>query len=427
MPTTISGTRTGPTTHGWPTTWRPIRRSFRADRPAPHLAARGVDPHGPGPGPSSIDETREFLAIAEATPFISGVVGWVDLTDPAAADDIARLRSGPGGRWLVGIRHQVQDEPDPDWLTRPDVRAGIAAVGAAGLVYDLLVRPEHLPAALAAARALAEVRFVVDHVAKPPIASGELEPWASRIRPLGQLANVWCKLSGMATEADWWRWQAADLQPYVDHVLDVFGPGRIVFGSDWPLCLLAGLVRAGLRRRDRGSRVGERGRASRCLRRKRDRGLSPRGGATLGLTGPPTMAQPAQPARPTLTTGFSSRPSRAISIVDPVAGLEAERRSRHDPGPGQQDCTGREGERSDQLTERARRTSGEGGRYWSCRRRPSPRRGRSRGGSRRAARPRRPARSPDRGRTRRRRPWPGAGRAGSHPRSSATTTSSPIV
>ena len=189
---------------------------------------------------TSIDETREFLAIAEATTFISGVVGWIDLTDPAAADEIARLRSGPGGRWLVGIRHQVQDEPDPDWLTRPDVWAGIAAVGAAGLVYDLLVRPEHLPAALAVARALAEVRFVVDHVAKPPIASGELEPWASRIRPLGQLANVWCKLSGMATEADWGRWQAADLQPYVDHVLDVFGPGRIVFGSDWPLCLLAG-------------------------------------------------------------------------------------------------------------------------------------------------------------------------------------------
>jgi L-fuconolactonase len=140
----------------------------------------------------------------------------------------------------VGIRHQVHDEPDPDWLGRADVRAGIATVGAAGLAYDLLLRPEHLPAAVAVARALPDVRFVVDHLAKPPIASGRLEPWASRMRPLGELDNAWCKISGMVTEADPMRWRPADLQPFVDSVLDAFGPGRLLFGSDWPVCLLAG-------------------------------------------------------------------------------------------------------------------------------------------------------------------------------------------
>jgi L-fuconolactonase len=189
---------------------------------------------------SGVDETREFLVLAEATPFVAGVVGWADLTDRRVAETIARLQSGPGGRRLVGIRHQVQDEPDPDWLGRADVRAAVATVGAAGLVYDLLVRPGQLPAAVAIVRALPDVRFVVDHIAKPPIASGALEPWASAIRPLGELANVWCKVSGMVTEADWTGWTTADLRPYVDHVVDVFGPDRLLFGSDWPLCLLAG-------------------------------------------------------------------------------------------------------------------------------------------------------------------------------------------
>jgi L-fuconolactonase len=217
-----------------------IRRTFGPGDLAPHLAARGVSRTVLVQSRSGVDETREFLVLAEATPFVAGVVGWADLTDRRVADTIARLQSGPGGRRLVGIRHQVQDEPDPDWLGRADVRAAIATVGAAGLVYDLLVRPEQLPAAVAIVRALPDVRFVVDHIGKPPIASGMLEPWASAIRPLGEPANVWCKVSGMVTEADWAGWTTADLRPYVDHVVDVFGPDRLLFGSDWPLCLLAG-------------------------------------------------------------------------------------------------------------------------------------------------------------------------------------------
>ena len=218
----------------------PVRRAFGPADMAPSLAARGVDRTVLVQCRPSVEETREFLVTAEATAFIAGVVGWVDLTDPGAADEIARLRSGPGGRWLVGIRHQVQDEPDPDWLGRAAVRAGIAAVGAAGLVYDLLIRPEHLTAAADLARAQPDTRFLVDHLAKPPIASGALEPWSTQIRPLGELGNVSCKLSGMVTEADLTGWRPDDLRPYVDHVLDVFGPARLVFGSDWPLSLVAG-------------------------------------------------------------------------------------------------------------------------------------------------------------------------------------------
>jgi L-fuconolactonase len=163
----------------------------------------------------------------------------VDLTDPAIADEIAGLRAGPGGERLVGIRHQVHDEPDPAWLNRPEVRRGLQAVADAGLAYDLLVRTRELPAALAAGQALPDLRFVVDHLAKPRIAEAEMEPWAGRLRELAALPNVWCKVSGMVTEADWSSWSVGDLRPYVDVVLEAFGPGRLLFGSDWPVCLLA--------------------------------------------------------------------------------------------------------------------------------------------------------------------------------------------
>jgi L-fuconolactonase len=149
------------------------------------------------------------------------------------------LRQGPGGRYLVGIRHQVHDEPDPDWLMRADVRRGLRAVAGAGLVYDLLVRARELPAALDTVRALPDLRFVVDHVAKPPIASGELEPWATLLAELARFEHVSCKLSGLVTEADWGAWQAEEVVPYASRVLEWFGEDRLIFGSDWPVCGLA--------------------------------------------------------------------------------------------------------------------------------------------------------------------------------------------
>ena len=167
------------------------------------------------------------------------MIGWVDLTGPAMAEAIATLRSGPGGDHLVGIRHQVHDEPDPAWLLRADVVRGIRAVGAAGLAYDLLLRPRELPAAVELAGRLPDVRFIIDHLAKPPIASGTLEPWRTRLGSFGELEHVACKVSGLVAEADWSSWMPVDLQPFVDHAIDVFGPERLMFGSDWPVCLLA--------------------------------------------------------------------------------------------------------------------------------------------------------------------------------------------
>jgi L-fucono-1,5-lactonase len=216
-----------------------IRRAFTPADLAPLLATSGVDSTVLVQTRSSLSETREFLAMAASTPFIGGVVGWVDLTDPGVADVLTGLREGIGGDRLVGIRHQVHDEPDPAWLLREDVSRGLRAVADAGLAYDLLVRPRELPAAWRTAQAAPDMRFVIDHLAKPPIRGGVTEPWADLIRPFGGLENVWCKVSGMVTEADWRSWQPSDLVPYVDHVLEVFGPRRLLFGSDWPVCLLA--------------------------------------------------------------------------------------------------------------------------------------------------------------------------------------------
>jgi L-fuconolactonase len=187
---------------------------------------------------ASTEETEEFLALAAGPGPVAGVVGWTDLASPAVADEIARLRELPGGDMLAGIRHLVQDEPDPGWLRRPEVRRGIRAAGAAGLAYDLLVRPHQLPAALAVTGELADVRFVLDHGAKPPIAPGTMEPWASQIGELAARPNVSCKLSGLVTEAGP-AWRPAQVVPYIDRLADAFGPGRLMFGSDWPVCTLA--------------------------------------------------------------------------------------------------------------------------------------------------------------------------------------------
>jgi len=216
----------------------PIRRRFGPEDLRPLLAANGVDRTILVQTISSLDETREFLATAARHDFIAGVVGWVDLTADVAKQ-LASLRAGPGGAKLVGVRHQVHDESDPEWLARKDVRRGLAAVGKAGLTYDILVRARELPAALAMVRALPDMRFVVDHIAKPPIASGATAEWAARLRPVAAFPNVFVKLSGMVTEADWKRWTVRDLTPYVTRVLEWFGPERCVFGSDWPVCLVA--------------------------------------------------------------------------------------------------------------------------------------------------------------------------------------------
>ncbi|EOD68733.1 amidohydrolase family protein [Amycolatopsis vancoresmycina] len=212
----------------------PIRRPYTVEDLRAVTKAAGVHATILVQTVSSAEETEEFLELAAAEPVVAGVVGWVDLTAPDVADRLAAL-DGP----LAGIRHQVETEPDDDWLLRPAVLAGLGAVAAAGLTFDLLVRAPQLPAAASLAARLPELRLVLDHAAKPPIAAREWEPWASGVAALAAHENVVCKLSGLVTEADWSGWEVGHLRRYVDHVLDVFGPGRLLFGSDWPVCELA--------------------------------------------------------------------------------------------------------------------------------------------------------------------------------------------
>ena len=218
----------------------PIRRAFGPEDLRPELEAAGVDFTVLVQTVPSVEETREFMGIAARTRFVAGVVGWVDVMDESVGEALAKLQAQPDGRMLVGIRHQVHDEKDAQWLLRPDVQRGLAAVRDAGLAYDILIRPRELPAAVAMARAFPEMRLVIDHLAKPPIASGMIDEWAAQMEPFRELRHVCCKLSGMVTEANWASWTPADLQPYVARVLDVFGVDRVMFGSDWPVCLLAG-------------------------------------------------------------------------------------------------------------------------------------------------------------------------------------------
>jgi L-fuconolactonase len=217
----------------------PIRRPFGPEDLVPELAAQGIAGTVLVQTISSLDETREFLALAVRWAFVWGVVGWVDLTSVSVGDDLDALIDGPGGERLVGIRHQVHDEPDPDWLRRADVRRGLTAVQARGLRYDLLVRARELPAAVDTVGALDNLQFVLDHIAKPRIADGLDTAWRERMPALAALPNVAVKLSGMVTEADWASWRPADLRPFVGSVVDWFGVERLMFGSDWPVCLLA--------------------------------------------------------------------------------------------------------------------------------------------------------------------------------------------
>jgi L-fuconolactonase len=200
-----------------------LRRRFYPDDLEPLLREHGVSGTIVVQARHSLDETKTLLAIAAATPFVLGVVGWVDLTG-----DVERQLADLDGV-LVGVRHQVHDEADPAWLLRADVQRGLAAVGEAGLVYDLLVRPRELPAAVETVRRHPDVCFVLDHAGKAP--RSNRDAWAQGVSALAELSNVTCKLSGLFTEAD--------PNGTVRHTLQWFGPDRCMFGSDWPVCLLA--------------------------------------------------------------------------------------------------------------------------------------------------------------------------------------------
>jgi L-fuconolactonase len=222
----------------WAAPFPVLHRAFTLDDLAPSLAAQHIDGTVLVQTRSSYEETAEMLAEAGRHSTVHGVVGWADLTGPDLADRLDELADAPGGDRLVGVRHQVEGEPDPEWLSRPDVQAGLAELARRGVPYDLLVALDQLPSAVRTVKSLPDLRFVLDHAAKPPIASGRSEAWFQGIEELAALPNIAVKLSGLVTVAGP-DWQVADLQPYADHVLASFGADRVMFGSDWPVCLIA--------------------------------------------------------------------------------------------------------------------------------------------------------------------------------------------
>jgi L-fuconolactonase len=184
----------------------------------------------------TLEETRWLLRLAEQNPFILGVVGWVDLRSPQLRHDLAALAKNPK---LVGVRHVVQGESDDRFLLQPDFLRGIAALEEFDLAYDILIYPKHLPVATEFVSRFPRHRFVLDHLAKPFIKQASLQPWVTQIKHLASFPNVFCKLSGLVTEADWQHWTPEHLTPYLDSAFDCFGVERLMIGSDWPVCTLA--------------------------------------------------------------------------------------------------------------------------------------------------------------------------------------------
>lgn len=214
-----------------------IRRDFLPPDLAREMAKVGIEGCVAVQAQQTVAEARWLLSLADAEPFIKGVVGWVDLQSDRVEEQLAELARHPR---FVGVRHVVQDEPDDNFMLRPAFQRGIGKLRQFNLAYDLLVFPKQLPAAIQLAANFPEQRFVLDHIAKPPIAAGTLSPWREQLRELAKAPNVWCKVSGMVTEAEWDGWRAEDFRPYLDVVLAAFGVERLMFGTDWPVCTLAG-------------------------------------------------------------------------------------------------------------------------------------------------------------------------------------------
>ena len=215
----------------------PLRRDYLPEDLAPLLRKAGVDRTVVVQAAQSEAETDFLLDLADGAGFVAGVVGWLDMEDAGFAGKLDRLLARPK---FVGLRPMLQDLDDDAYILRPRVRDNLVRMAERGVAFDVLSFPRHLANVTRALEAVPQLRAVVDHLSKPAIAAREFDGWATGISRLAALPNVHCKLSGMITEADHASWRPADLEPYVDHVLSAFGPGRLMFGSDWPVCLLAG-------------------------------------------------------------------------------------------------------------------------------------------------------------------------------------------
>jgi L-fuconolactonase len=217
-----------------------LKRDFLPSELCTELRANGIDACVAVQAAQSEDETRFLLDLADRFSMIAGVVGWVDLR---ASNLRERLRYFARFPKLRGFRHIVQTEPDDRFLLHDDFARGVGTLKDFGFTYDILIYPRHLPVATAFVEKFPEQNFVLDHLAKPEIKSAKIKEWAAHMRLLASAPNVWCKLSGLVTETDWKHWQAADIKPYLDVAFECFGTKRLMFGSDWPVCLLAGMYR----------------------------------------------------------------------------------------------------------------------------------------------------------------------------------------
>lgn len=229
--------RYDPDEYGW---IAPEMTTLKQDRLpddlAPLLAASEISGTVAVQARQSLAETEWLLSLADRYDFIRGVVGWVDLCSPEVHSQLARFTSHSR---FKGVRHVLQDESDDAFMLRPDFRRGLRALADHHLTYDILIFPRHLPIARQLVERFPEQPFVIDHLAKPDIRSGVVEPWAQEMRRLAEFPNVFCKVSGMVTEADWAHWEPEDFTPYLDIIFDAFGPDRLMFGSDWPVCTLS--------------------------------------------------------------------------------------------------------------------------------------------------------------------------------------------
>jgi L-fuconolactonase len=213
----------------------PLHRDWLPADLQPLLAKTGIEGSIAVQARQTVEESRWLLNLADHYPLIKGVVGWVDLRSEKVEEQLAGLSKHPK---FVGVRHVVQYEPDVNFMLRPEFQRGLGKLKQFKLTYDILIYPKQLPAAIALAKAFPDQPFVLDHIAKPLIKDGIVSPWREQIRELATLRNVLCKVSGMVTEANPANWKPADFKPYLDVVFDAFGEDRLMFGSDWPVCLL---------------------------------------------------------------------------------------------------------------------------------------------------------------------------------------------
>lgn len=213
-----------------------LRRDFLPAELRPELQQSGFQGCVAVQARQTIEETRWLLELAAASPFILGVVGWVDLQSPQIRSQLETVAGNPK---LVGVRHVVQGEPDDRFLLSAGFLRGVSILEEFDLAYDILIYSKHLPVAAEFVQRFPRQRFVLDHMAKPPVKSGSLHPWTEDIRKLAAFPNVFCKLSGLVTEADWSHWKPEHMARYLDVAFEAFGSQRLMIGSDWPVCTVA--------------------------------------------------------------------------------------------------------------------------------------------------------------------------------------------